>query len=121
MLFDQAPRELPVATVRSRGRTAVIAAGQRWFASKWSWLRPRMVPVAVAFVGMIAVLASANALTLMAKKAPGPVATIPATKAEKLAESAETLRLFAAAPSSEPNVFAMFPGSSMRFIPHCER
>ena len=34
----------------------------RWLVTKWSWLRPRTVPVVVAALGLIAVLASADYL-----------------------------------------------------------
>jgi hypothetical protein len=121
MLFDQVRGELPVATVRSRGRVALAAAVHRWFAGKWGWLRPRMVPVAVAFVGMVAVLASVNALTHLAQKTPERAAAVAKTPDENLAQSAETMRLLTSAPAAQPNVFAMFPGSTVRFIPLCAR
>ena len=66
VLFDHAPAEFPVATARPRdARARVIAlAGslQQWLVARWQWLRPRRVPCAVAGLGMMAVLASANYL-----------------------------------------------------------
>ena len=69
MLFDQAPLELPVATVLPRpGLPAAVAGLRRWLHMRWRWLRPRTVPVLVAFAGMIAVLASARGLSRIAQE-----------------------------------------------------
>lgn len=66
VLFDQGPSELPVATViarEPRARVAALVADlQRWIAARWLWLRPRTVPCAVAGLGMVAVVASADYL-----------------------------------------------------------
>ncbi len=65
MLFDQA-RELPIATVVRAPRTAMVralGALSRWFAERWTWLRPRTVPTLVALVGMFAVLNAVNYLS----------------------------------------------------------
>ena len=66
VLFDHGPAEFPVATARPREARAwlVALAGSfsRWLAARWQWFRPRTVPCAVAALGMIAVLASANYL-----------------------------------------------------------
>jgi hypothetical protein len=65
VLFDQAA-EFPVATAvprEPRARAiAAIAALQRWLGARWSWLRPRTVPCAVAGLGMFAVLAATDYL-----------------------------------------------------------
>jgi hypothetical protein len=64
MLFDQA-RELPIATVLRAPRTGMARAIgdlSRWFAERWTWLRPRTLPVLVAVVGMFAVLNAVNYL-----------------------------------------------------------
>ncbi len=64
MLFDRIG-ELPVATVRRTSRTKVelVAGGlAQWFVARWEWLRPRTIPVTVAFLGMLAVIQSANYL-----------------------------------------------------------
>lgn len=65
MLFDQV-RELPVATVRRAPRTLLPRlAGDlsRWLLARWEWFRPRMIPVAVALVGMLAVLRAVDYLS----------------------------------------------------------
>lgn len=69
MLFD-GPADLPTATLRSRASAArhrVIAADlASWFATRWRWLRPRTVPLLVAFVGMLGVLGATKYLTAYA-------------------------------------------------------
>lgn len=64
MLFD-APRELPVATVR-RAPASITArlagAFAAWLGARWAWLRPRSIPVLVAALGMIAVINAVNYL-----------------------------------------------------------
>lgn len=69
MLFD-GPADLPTATLRSRASAArhrVIAADLLgWLATRWRWLRPRTVPLLVAFVGMLAVLGATKYLTAYA-------------------------------------------------------
>lgn len=64
--FDHGPVEFPVASVRPRevrGRAvAVLSDLQRWLAARWAWFKPRSVPCAVAGLGMIAVIASADYL-----------------------------------------------------------
>lgn len=64
MLFD-APRELPVATVR-RAPAPVVArlagAFAAWLEARWHWLRPRSIPVLVAALGMVAVINAVNYL-----------------------------------------------------------
>jgi hypothetical protein len=66
MLFDSRPAELPVATVRSsepRARTTAILAGlQQWVRARWQWFKPRTVPVAVAALGMFAMIEAAEYL-----------------------------------------------------------
>jgi hypothetical protein len=66
MLFD-APRELPVATVRrAPAQTSVAArlagAFVAWLEARWQWLRPRSIPVLVAALGMVAVINAVNYL-----------------------------------------------------------
>lgn len=64
--FDHGPVEFPVATVRPREARAqliaLVGALQAWLVARWQWLRPRSVPCAVAGLGMLAVLASADYL-----------------------------------------------------------
>lgn len=63
MIFDQPPAELPVATLRPRDSAAQLALDARgWLAARWQWLRPRAIPVVVAFAGMVGVIASASYL-----------------------------------------------------------
>lgn len=71
MIFDQPPADLPVATLRPRETGAQLLLDVRgWLLSKWRWLRPRSIPVAVAFAGMLGVLASANYLRELAHRPP---------------------------------------------------
>jgi hypothetical protein len=65
MLFDQV-RELPVATVRRAPRSLLPRlAGDlsRWLLARWEWFRPRLIPVAVALVGMLGVLRAVDYLS----------------------------------------------------------
>ncbi len=67
VMFDHGNYELPRATVRSQAGFA----GHRgelygWFAARWTWLRPRMLPVMVALVGAICLLESGRYLSDMA-------------------------------------------------------
>lgn len=65
MLFDRTA-ELPVATVRRApgSRVEVVASDfRRWLAARWQWFKPRTIPVAVAFVGMLGVLQALNYLS----------------------------------------------------------
>lgn len=56
----------PVATLLPHAPAqhahAVWGEMLRWLAAKWSWLRPRWVPVIVAALGLLAVLESADYL-----------------------------------------------------------
>jgi len=67
MLFDGVPAELPIATLlpgRSHARHRVLGGHLRhWLAERWTWLRPRTVPMIVAFAGMLAVLGTTKYLT----------------------------------------------------------
>jgi hypothetical protein len=81
MIFDQPPAELPVATLRPRetGEQLLLDA-RRWLAARWRWLKPRWIPVAAAFAGMLAVLASAAYLRDLAhqppERLPAPMLTV---------------------------------------------
>ena len=71
MIFDQPPAELPVATLRPRDSASQLLLDARgWLAARWQWLRPRAIPVAVAFAGMIGVLVSASYLRDLAHNPP---------------------------------------------------
>ena len=58
--------EFPVATLRPHAPAqhahAFMGELLRWLTTKWSWLRPRTVPVLVAALGLLAVLESADYL-----------------------------------------------------------
>lgn len=70
MLFDGLPAELPTATLLSdshQARHRVIGGHlKHWLIDRWVWLRPRSVPMFVAFLGMIAVIGSTNYLSTYA-------------------------------------------------------
>ena len=74
MLFDGLPAELPTATLLAsagQARHRVIGGHLRhWLDDRWAWLRPRTVPMIVAFVGMIAVLGSTKYLSSFAISSP---------------------------------------------------
>jgi hypothetical protein len=66
VLFNHGPVEFPVATVRPREvrafAIALLTDLKNWLAARWEWLKPRAVPCAVAGLGMVAVIASADYL-----------------------------------------------------------
>jgi hypothetical protein len=71
VLFDGPPAELPLATLRP-----TVAAGwcrrllgdlDRSLARRLAWLRPRVVPLIVAFAGMLAMLAAVKYAALWAR------------------------------------------------------
>ncbi len=63
VIFQTGPVELTMAILRSRTTSVRIRAMlAQWRSSSWSWLRPRTVPVMVAALGLVAVLASQNYL-----------------------------------------------------------
>jgi hypothetical protein len=66
VIFHSGPVEFPVATLRPRDpatRTRVLWVELGgWALARWQWLRPRTVPVLVAALSLVAVLASADAL-----------------------------------------------------------
>ncbi|HVK83705.1 MAG TPA: hypothetical protein VM513_06340 [Kofleriaceae bacterium] len=65
MLFDRGS-ELPQATVRRAPPDwGDLLAGDflRWSITRWQWLRPRMVPVVVAFIGMLGMLEAVDYLS----------------------------------------------------------
>jgi hypothetical protein len=70
MLFDGHPAELPTATLLSdshEARHRVIGGHlKHWLADRWVWLRPRTVPMIVAFLGMLAVLGTTRYLSTYA-------------------------------------------------------
>jgi hypothetical protein len=72
VMFDVEPSELPVATIvpkRNKLANAMVAL-EGWLAGRLSWLRPRVIPVAVAFIGMMLVLGSMKHLARIASGDP---------------------------------------------------
>jgi len=66
IVFDHGPKEFPVATLLVRepvARAAVLLGDlRRWVAQRWSWLRPRSLPVLFAAAGTLVVMLSADFL-----------------------------------------------------------
>lgn len=65
MLFDRGS-ELPQATIqRAPAEWGDVVAGDfmRWLGTRWTWLRPRLVPVVVALVGMLGMLEAVDYLS----------------------------------------------------------
>jgi hypothetical protein len=78
MLFDGV-RELPTATVRKAPDMRVgllLGDLQRWLAARWSWFKPRTVPVLVAALGALAVVHSVNYLSHPPLVASAPTLTL---------------------------------------------
>lgn len=71
MLFDGPPAELPIATLRStvspERRRVLLGKVDRWLSQRWAWLRPRAVPLIVAFACMLATLAAVKYAALWAR------------------------------------------------------
>jgi hypothetical protein len=70
MLFDGLPAELPTATLlptatHDRHR-AIGGRIRQWFDDRWTWIRPRTVPLIAAFAGMVAVLGTTRYLSTFA-------------------------------------------------------
>lgn len=60
MLFDGRP-ELPIATLQPAVRGRRMRADlRRWIDARRAWLRPRLVPLMVACVGLFATLGAAK-------------------------------------------------------------
>jgi hypothetical protein len=74
MLFDGLAAELPTATLlpgTAEARRRVLGGHlRRWLDDRWAWLRPRTVPMIVAFAGMMAVLGTTKYLSSYACGAP---------------------------------------------------
>ena len=67
VIFDHGQTEFPVATLRPRDPSTrarvVVGDIRRWVAARWSWFRPRLVPVVAAALGATLVIASAEYLS----------------------------------------------------------
>lgn len=69
--FASRKAKLPVATLRpQRGdgrQTVLTGALQRWLEARWLWLRPRFIPLLVAFMGLVGVLNARSYLIALAR------------------------------------------------------
>jgi hypothetical protein len=71
MLFDAHPAELPVAELRSKTWAASLRSRLRGkLLARWQWMRPRLLPLAVATAGAFALLGAADYLTRLARELP---------------------------------------------------
>jgi hypothetical protein len=73
VLFDEPSAQLPTATLRpialQARRRAVIVHLDQWLSIRWNWLRPRMVPLMAAFVGLLLTLGVVKYAGLLASDA----------------------------------------------------
>ena len=64
--FWEGTSEFPVATLRPRQSGArmqyAIGALTRWLVARWSWFKPRSIPVVVATLGMVGIVALSDYL-----------------------------------------------------------
>jgi hypothetical protein len=84
MLFDVRP-QLPIAELRSRTWSASLRARTRAaVTARLAWLRPRLLPLAVAITSAFALLGAADYLSNLARRVPdhSPVARSQARKAQ---------------------------------------
>jgi hypothetical protein len=69
--FAERRAKLPLATLlpdRSEGQRRVLSGSlQRWLAQRWMWVQPRLVPLIVAFVGLVGVLNARRYLISLAR------------------------------------------------------
>ena len=72
MLFD-APAELPVAELRSKGWAASMRSRVRGkLRARWRWMRPRLLPLAVATASAFALMGFTDYLSGLAREMPDP-------------------------------------------------
>ncbi len=64
--FWEGKSEFPVATLRPREPQArvqyAVGALARWLVARWSWFKPRSIPVVVATLAMIGIVALSDYL-----------------------------------------------------------
>jgi hypothetical protein len=74
MLFDGPPAELPSATLRPSvpraRRRRILVDLDLWMSARWTWVRPRAVPLLVAFAGLFATLGVVKAVGVRAHGEP---------------------------------------------------
>jgi hypothetical protein len=77
-MFWEGTPEFPIATIRPRDGGHVqyaIGALTRWLVARWSWFKPRSIPVVVATLGMVGIVALSDYLAHhIDQKAPVPAA-----------------------------------------------
>jgi hypothetical protein len=80
--YDGAPLPLPAAVLVSTGQLPrhrmLTGALERWLRERWLWLRPRSVPIVIAFAGMLAVLSAVKQLSVIRRCDMEPLTLAPA-------------------------------------------
>jgi len=75
-LFAERKAKLPIATLlprRTDGRPTVLTGAlHRWVAHRWMWVKPRAIPLIVAFMGLLGVLNARHYLLQLAR-GPAPI------------------------------------------------
>ena len=73
MLFDARPVDLPVAELRSKRWAASMRSRLRGkLRARWHWMRPRLLPLAVATASAFALMGFADYLGSLAREMPEP-------------------------------------------------
>lgn len=71
---------LPIAIARpheaAEYRSAMLGSFDRWAHQRWQFIAPRLIPAALAFVGMLGVLAAMDAMASRCRLEPRAAATI---------------------------------------------
>lgn len=78
--LDGAASVLPMAIARPHEaagyRSAILGSLDRWASQRWQFIAPRLIPAALAFVGMLGVLAAMDAMASRCKLEPRVNTTI---------------------------------------------
>lgn len=93
--FDTGHAELPTAILqRSAHSKDRLLDGylRHWLATRSAWLRPRIVPMIVAFAGMFAVMGAGRYLSALARGEVGPAMAITGAGGTREAREAHELR-----------------------------
>ena len=71
---------LPIAIAKPHAasgyRSAMLGSLDRWASQRWQFIAPRLIPAALAFVGMLGVLAAMDAMASRCRLEPRTSATI---------------------------------------------
>jgi hypothetical protein len=90
--FGSRRAKLPVATLlphRSQGQPRVMTGAlHRWFDHRWMWIQPRLIPLIVAFIGLVGVL-NARRYLLELARGPAVVSAAPAKIEAKIEAAAD--------------------------------